>query len=186
MDLDRPQFRLMAEAYYQSSKVVVVDDSSSHLGDKPMKVQEVMTKEVSTCRADESLAVPAKTMWDRDVGAVPVLGGDGKLVGIITDRDICMAAYFTGQPLGSIPVGEHMSKEVFAAKPSQSIESAEELMRSKQIRRLPVLTEAGELVGMVTLSDLARAAAKRAVDAGAVTATLAAVVQPRSSVLARA
>ncbi len=148
-----------------------------------MKVQEVMTKEVLACRVDDTLAAPAKTMWDHDVGALPILGGDGKLAGIITDRDICMAAYFTGQPLATVPVSEHMSREVFTAKPSQSIESAEELMRSKQIRRLPVRTEAGDLVGMVTLSDLARAAAKRAVDADAVTATLAAVVQPRVSAL---
>ena len=147
-----------------------------------MKVQEVMAKEVSTCRADDALATAARVMWERDIGAVPILGAEGKLVGIITDRDICMAAYFTGGQLSSIAIGEHMSKEVFTAEPDQNIESAEELMRSKQIRRLPVLDEARALVGMVTLGDVARAAAARGRKGGPVedvAATLAAVSQPR-------
>ncbi len=147
-----------------------------------MKVQEVMTKAVSTCRTDEALATAARLMWERDIGAVPVVGAEGQLVGIITDRDICMAAYFTGEPLSSMPISEHMSKEVFTAGSAQDIESAEELMRSKQIRRLPVLDEARALVGMVTLGDVARAAAARGrkgVPVEDVAATLAAVSQPR-------
>jgi CBS-domain-containing membrane protein len=146
-----------------------------------MRIQDVMAKEVWTCRPDESLAAAAKIMWDRDVGAVPVVAADGKLVGILTDRDLCMSAYFTGSPLASIPASHAMSKKVFAVRPGQTVESAEELMRSRQVHRLPVLDEAGKLVGMVSLSDLARAARRGAkgVDGAAVTATLAAIVEPR-------
>jgi len=147
-----------------------------------MKVQEVMAKELSTCRADEALTTAARVMWERDIGAVPIVGAEGKLVGIITDRDICMAAYFTGESLPSMLISEHMSKEVFTAEPGQNIESAEELMRSKQVRRLPVLDDARALVGMVTLGDVARAAAARGrkgVAVEDVAATLAAVSQPR-------
>ena len=93
-----------------------------------------------------------------------------------------MAAYFTGESLPSMLISEHMSKEVFTAEPGQNIESAEELMRSKQVRRLPVLDDARALVGMVTLGDVARAAAARGrkgVAVEDVAATLAAVSQPR-------
>jgi CBS domain-containing protein len=146
-----------------------------------MRVQEIMTKEVWTCRPEETLAAVAKLMWDHDVGTVPVVAADGKLVGILTDRDLCMTAYFTGSPLGSIPVSHAMSKKVFCARPGQTVAAAEELMRSKQVHRLPVLDEAGKLVGMVSLSDLARAARRGAkgIDGSAVTATLAAIVEPR-------
>ncbi len=153
-----------------------------------MRVQEIMAKDVWACRPDESLAAAAKIMWDRDVGTVPVVAADGKLVGILTDRDICMSAYLTGALLGSIPASHAMSSKVFCARPGQTIESAEELMRSKQVHRLPVLDEAGKLVGMVSLSDLARAARRGAkgVDGGAVTATLAAIVEPRPRPAGRA
>ena len=81
-----------------------------------------------------------------------------------------------------------MSNKVFCARAGQTIESAEELMRSKQVHRLPVLDEAGKLAGMVSLSDLARAAERGAkgVDGGAVTATLAAIVEPRPRPVGRA
>ncbi len=154
-----------------------------------MFIRETMAKEVWTCHADEPLAAAARIMWDHDVGAVPVVDPASKLAGIITDRDICMAAYITGKPLDSEPVGAHMSKQVFTTAPTDRAETAEELMRSKQIRRLPVVDAAGTIVGMVTLSDLARAAAERGrkvIDSGEVIATLAAICQPRAGLTAAA
>jgi len=144
-----------------------------------MKVQELMTKTVWTCRADESLAAAARSMWEHDIGAVPVLGAEEKIVGIVTDRDLCMSAYFTGELLAGVPIEHAMSKVVFTIEPTQTLDKAEELMRSKQIRRLPVV-DAGKLVGMVSLGDLARAAqARKAVSPGEVSSTFAAVVEPR-------
>ncbi len=90
-----------------------------------------------------------------------------------------MAAYFTGAQLATLPVKDGMSKVVLTIDPSQSVEAAEELMRSSQIRRLPVV-DGGKLVGMTSLGDLARAArARKAVSANDVNATLAAIVEPR-------
>lgn len=154
-----------------------------------MFVREAMAKEVWSCRAHEPLAAAARIMWDHDVGAVPVLDAAGKLAGIITDRDICMAAYFTGKCLDEEPVGIHMSTQVFTATPVDRVEAAEEIMRSKQVRRLPVVDGAGQLVGMVSLSDLARAAAERgrkAVEPSEVLSTLAAIAHPRSRLIASA
>jgi len=146
-----------------------------------MKVQELMSRQVRTCPIDASLAAAAQVMWDHDVGALPVVGPDGRIAGIITDRDICMAAFLSGAPLASIPVRRHMSRDVFTARPGQSLDSAEELMGAKQVRRLPVIGDAGEVMGMITMVDLARGAgtARKAVDAGEVAATLSRIAQPR-------
>ncbi len=151
-----------------------------------MKVQEAMTKTVWTCRADEAMSVAARLMWEHDIGAVPVLGANGEIVGIVTDRDLCMGAYFAGEALAAVPVEHAMSKVVFAIEPAQTIDKAEELMRSKRIRRLPVV-DAGKLVGMISLGDLAQAAqARKAVTASEVNATLAAIVAPRRTSVAAA
>jgi CBS domain-containing protein len=138
-----------------------------------------MTREVFTCRPEEATAAAARLMWEHDIGAVPVVGANGRLVGIVTDRDLCMSAYFTGEPLAAVPIEHAMSKVVFTIDPLADAEEAEALMRAKRVRRLPVV-DADELVGMVTLSDLACAAhARKAVAAGDVSATLAAVSEPR-------
>jgi CBS domain-containing protein len=154
-----------------------------------MFIREAMAKEVWTCHADEPLAAAARIMWDHDVGAVPVVDLAGKLAGIITDRDICMAAYITGKPLDSEPVGAHMATQVFTTAPTDRVEAAEKLMRSKQIRRLPVVDAADQIVGMVSLSDLSLAAAGRGrklIDSSEVIATLAAICQPRTPLIAAA
>ena len=151
-----------------------------------MNVRELMTKMVWTCRPDEPMSAAAGLMWVHDVGAVPVLDANGKLVGVVTDRDLCMGAYFAGEPLAAVPVEHAMSKVVFAIEPARTIEDAEELMRAKQIRRLPVV-EGEKLVGMISVGDLARAAqARKAVTAKDVNATLAAIVEPRPGGVAAA
>lgn len=150
-----------------------------------MRVEEVMTCAVWTCRPEDPLSRAAALMWDHDVGAVPVvgtiLGAEQHLVGIVTDRDVCMAAYFTGQPIASVPVSHAMSKAVYAVDPRASLAAAEQLMREKQVRRLPVV-DGYRLVGMITLGDLARATRADELTAGEVTETLAAVTErgPRS------
>jgi len=145
-----------------------------------MSVEDVMNRKVHTCRPEDSLKVPAQLMWERDVGCIPVVDLDARPVGMITDRDICMSCYFTGKPLDQQDVRQAMAKKVHAAREGQSIQSAEELMRSKQIRRLPVVDKAGKLVGIVSVNDLALAAGKeRAVKPDEVAATLASICQPR-------
>jgi CBS domain-containing protein len=145
-----------------------------------MNVEEVMIRKVHTCRPEDSLNVPAKLMWERDVGCIPVVDAQARPVGMITDRDICMSSYFTGKPLEQQAVSHAMAKKVHAARLGQSIRSAEELMRTKQIRRLPVVDNAGKLVGILSLNDLALAAGqKRSVEPDELTSTLASICQPR-------
>ena len=145
-----------------------------------MNVEEVMNRKVHTCRPEDSLKVPAKLMWEQDVGCIPVVDLETRPVGMITDRDICMSCYFTGKALDQQDVRQAMARKVHAARLGQSVESAEELMGSKQIRRLPVVDKSGKLVGILSVNDLALAAGEeRAVKSDEVAATLASICQPR-------
>jgi CBS domain-containing protein len=151
-----------------------------------MKVEQLMTKQVASCHPDDSLNQAAGIMWERDCGLVPVVEGEGRrLVGVVTDRDLCMASYFHGTNLKEIPVREVMSTGVRACRPSDEISEAEETMRAVQVHRLPVVDDADQLLGLLSLADLAREAAseagskRRDVTEAEIGGTVAAIRQPR-------
>jgi CBS-domain-containing membrane protein len=152
-----------------------------------MRIEQVMHKQVDSVKPDQSLNDAARILWERDCGCLPVVCDDAsrRVVAMLTDRDICMAAYLRGRPLAELPVHGAMSHELHACSPEDSIEEAEALMRRAQVRRLPVVDASGQLVGIVSLSDLARAAEagrgpKQALRGEAeVGATLAAICAPR-------
>jgi CBS domain-containing protein len=150
-----------------------------------MNVSHIMSRNVVTCRAGDSLATAAARMWDRDIGCLPVVGADGQVVAVITDRDVAMAAYTQGRLLHDIPVAVAMSSELFSCAPDDSLIEVEDTMRAQRVRRLPVLDACSTIVGIVSLNDLAREAERevgrrpREVSAQEVTATLAAVGSPR-------
>jgi len=99
-------------------------------------------------------------MWERDCGGVPVVArsSEGRVVAMITDRDVCMAAYTTGRPLAALRVCDAMSRELHTCKPGDPAADAEATMRDNQVRRLPVVDDAGNLAGILSIADLARAA----------------------------
>jgi len=125
-----------------------------------MKIESLMTRDVRTVRPDDSLNEAARRMWDGDCGSLLVVDGDGRLVGVITDRDVCMGAYTRGARLEELPVSGAMATHVVTCQPATTVTAAAELMSRHGIRRLPVVTDAGELRGIVGLSDLARAACR--------------------------
>jgi CBS domain-containing protein len=139
-------------------------------------VRTLMTPHVRSCRPDDSLVHAAQWMWETDCGAVPVVTG-GAVVGVITDRDICMASYTQGKKIEEIRVDSAMSKVVFSCAPDESIGAALATMGAKRVRRLPVIDETGKLLGILSLADVirwARGLAEPSVDA-ALTDTLAAI-----------
>ena len=150
-----------------------------------MNVAELMVRSVCTCRADDSLAAAAGQMWEHDVGVLPVVDGSGRVTGMITDRDTCMATYMRCEAPDRIAVRSAMSSEVFACGPNDALIEAEEVMRTRRVRRLPVIDANGVLVGILSLNDLAREArqeqgrAARKVGGEEVTQTLAEVGEPR-------
>jgi CBS domain-containing protein len=151
-----------------------------------MRVEQIMSQPAVTCGQDDALDTAARLMWDNDCGVVPVVGDDGAVVGILTDRDICMAAYTQGMPLRAIPVSRAMAKQVFWCHPEESLEAAEALMTERRVRRLPVVGRAGLPIGVISLNDIAREAAQSPNGNGAqreVANTLAAICQPRAHAL---
>jgi CBS domain-containing protein len=127
-----------------------------------MNVEQLMTKEIRSCRSEDTLNEAAKIMWENDIGCVPVVASDGsnRVVGIVTDRDVCMCSYTRGKRLAEVPVASAMATRVLGCAPGDPIARAEAIMRECKIRRLPVLDDAGQLLGMLSLADIAREAAK--------------------------
>jgi CBS domain-containing protein len=152
-----------------------------------MNASELMTTDVKSCGVNDNLQRAAQIMWESDCGAVPVVDGDGRVVGIITDRDICMSAYTQGLPLWQIPVSSAMAKHVHGAREDDPIEAVEQLMRRTQVRRVPVLDREARLKGILSLNDLARHAHRSAgrksngLSGDSISQTLAAICQPRAA-----
>lgn len=120
-----------------------------------MRVNEVMTRTVEHCGLHATLADATQIMWDKDCGFVPVVDLEaGKLSGVLTDRDACMAAFTNASTLHQIPVTVAMSKRVFAVGPEETVSRAMEVMRQHQVRRLPVVDSSGALVGVISLNDI--------------------------------
>jgi len=118
--------------------------------------RDLMTRPAVTCDVNDTLDRAAKLMWDHDCGAIAVTrGDDGRLVGMITDRDICMAAFTQGLRLDQILINAAMAHEPVAARPDASIDELERMMADNQIRRVPVVDERGAPIGMISLADLA-------------------------------
>jgi CBS domain-containing protein len=125
-------------------------------------------------------------MWDHDCGCLPVSSGDGveRVVGVITDRDICMSALFQNKPLRELRVADAMAKHVQVCRPRDSLADAEMAMREARIRRLPVVDTDDVLVGIISLADLAqeaareRAATTREITESEVGDTLATICEP--------
>ena len=124
-----------------------------------MKVSDVMTTEVETVQMNSTLEEAASIMKVENVGAIPVVDEEDDLVGIITDRDIVVRCVAEGKDPADTSVEEVLSHELETVEPDVDVEEAARLMADKQIRRLPVCQE-GELVGMISIGDLAVKAAQ--------------------------
>jgi CBS domain-containing protein len=119
-----------------------------------MKVSELMTTSPIACTLTNSLAEAAALMWQNDCGIVPILAEGGKVIGVITDRDICMAAALKGRHLANIAVEDVTSRKVFACRPDDDVRSALQIMKENKVRRLPVLNADGALEGMLSMNDV--------------------------------
>jgi CBS domain-containing protein len=137
----------------------VGDFMVSHLSTSPgllTNVRTLMSVNVRSCKPGDSLTRAAQLMWEGDCGCVPVVDHDGKVLGLITDRDICMASYTQGKSLADLTVEGCMSKQVHGCGPDESVGDALSLMTEHRLRRLPVQDASGKLLGMLSLADVAR------------------------------
>ena len=118
-----------------------------------MKVKDIMTRNVVTVAPEESVEVAARSLAQYNIGVLPVCSG-GKLMGMVTDRDLVTRCVAANRAPGKTTVRDVMTGQVFFAQPDMDVAVAAHLMGRKQVRRLPVVEE-GKLCGMISLGDLA-------------------------------
>ncbi len=143
-----------------------------------MRVRELMSVPVTSCRPQDSLEHAAKLLWEHDCGMLPVVDSNGAVGAAITDRDICMGAYTRGKKLSELRVRDSMSRELSVCRADEDVARAAESMRKSRIRRMPVVDEVGKLVGVISLNDIARAASHDAAMGRELVQTMAAVCAP--------
>ncbi len=119
-----------------------------------MKVAQIMSLDPSRCSRDESLSSAVGKLWSADCGALPVVDGDGRVTGMITDRDIAIALGFSTRPASETTVGVVATGALFSCRKGELLEAVLERMSARGVRRLPVVDEDGRLVGMLSLNDL--------------------------------
>jgi len=119
-----------------------------------MKVREIMTEPAVTCTPQTSLAVAARLMRDADYGTLAVVDAHGRLAGIVTDRDVCVALAGTNRNAVNVAVHEAMTPRVFAAGPDDDAHGALATMRTRRVRRLPVCDGEKRPIGMLSIEDV--------------------------------
>lgn len=121
----------------------------------PGKCRDFMTKDPVICQSSDSSVVAAKLMQEHNIGALPVVGDKHQVVGIITDRDLAMRVVAQGRAPETTAVKDIMSHPVVICSPDDEWQKAIELMERYQIKRIPVIDNAGEAVGIISQADVA-------------------------------
>jgi len=119
-----------------------------------MKVREMMTGDVRTCRPETNLAEAVRDMWEGDCGALPIVNDEGRVTGVITDRDICIAVATRGRCADRIAVREVAQGHAYTCLADDDATVALQTMKVHKIRRLPVVDAEGHLRGILSLNDV--------------------------------
>ena len=119
-----------------------------------MRVRNVMNPNAKVCNLTDNLSAAAGLMWENDCGILPVVAEGGKVVGLITDRDICMAANLKNQNLWNIIVEDVISGDVYSCEPEDDVRNALKTMQENRVRRLPVVAGDGTLKGILSMNDV--------------------------------
>jgi CBS domain-containing protein len=145
-----------------------------------MKVKEIMTPNVEAIWLTESLADAAELMWKHNCGVLPVIKDGRKVIGLITDRDICMAAVMRDSKPSTVSIEEVMTGQVYSVDPEDNVDQALEAMQEHKVRRLPVINAEGELEGILSMNDVvlhADDAATESIDYSDIVKTFQAICQ---------
>jgi len=119
-----------------------------------MLVKEIMQTDVATCAPETPLSAVVSAMWERDCGVLPVVDGRGMVVGVITDRDVAMAACATPHATARMSAKDAMSHPVFSCAAEANVRTILETMAKHHVRRLPVLNPSGHLQGILSIDDI--------------------------------
>src|SRR5687768_25221 len=122
-----------------------------------MRCSDLMTRNPKFCLPSDTVQVAAIIMRQEDCGIVPVLENNSKkLVGVVTDRDLCIIVISDGRDPMTVKVDECMTDEIISCRPDDNIDQVIEKMQFNQVRRIPVIDSNNNLVGIISLSDLVR------------------------------
>lgn len=121
-----------------------------------MKVKDLMTTPVKTCRTTALLGDVAQIMLDAGYGCVPVVDRHGRLAGMLTDRDVCLAVAARHQSPWEIPVRDVMSPNIVSCLVDDYVDAALVAMKEHRIRRVPVVDDEGHVRGLVSIDDAIR------------------------------
>jgi CBS domain-containing protein len=121
-----------------------------------MKVTDLMTTRVKTCRTTALLGDAARIMLDADCGCVPVVDSRGRLAGMLTDRDVCLAVAARHQSPWEIPVRDVMSPTIVSVSIDENVDAALVAMKEHRVRRVPIVDEAGHVKGLISIDDAIR------------------------------
>jgi CBS domain-containing protein len=135
------------------AKVGIMAENQISASGERRRCREIMTRNVTTATRRMSMREVAALMRDGDVGSLPVVE-DGRLVGIVTDRDIVVRGVADAKEAAT-EIGEVMTTEIFSVRENDFVFEAIRLMGDKQVRRVPVINEAGELAGIIAMADVA-------------------------------
>jgi CBS domain-containing protein len=119
-----------------------------------MKVKDVMVRTPVSCNCETNLAAAVELLWNRNCGFLPVVESDGKVKGVVTDRDLCIALGTRNRLASEIVVGEVMTDKLFSCSPDEDIHSALQTMRTQRVRRLPIIARDGTLQGILSMDDV--------------------------------
>jgi CBS-domain-containing membrane protein len=123
-----------------------------------MKIQDIMNRPVESCGPRADLSAAAMIMWRQDCGVVPVVDEQRRVLGVVTDRDVCIAVATRHRRPEELTVSDVMAHRLFTVRPDEDVHVALETMRRERIRRLPVVDADKRLVGIVSVNDLVLAA----------------------------
>ncbi len=146
-----------------------------------MRVRDLMTTDVRSCRGETNLAEAVKEMWEGDCGVLPVVNDEGRVTGVVTDRDICIALATRGQLADRIAVRDVAQGHAHTCQAEDDVAAALQTMKLHKVRRLPVVDADGHLRGMLSLNDVVTHAG--AASAKAMLSTLAGICEHRRAVV---
>jgi CBS domain-containing protein len=168
-------------ALFYRLNLIHLDFTNGYQGGDLMKVKDLMSTPPRTCRSDGDLGTIAQVMWDHDCGFVPLIDAFGKVVGVITDRDICIATATRHRLPESISAAETITGRVHACMADDSISDALATMKEFKVRRLAVIDATGQLQGVISINDIVLASdQKRKPTPGDVVSAMAAICAHRT------
>lgn len=122
---------------------------------EPLTARDIMTRQVRTARRDSALREVAQLMRDEDCGVVPIVDGEGRLLGLVTDRDLALRAFTGSRAVDGLRAADVMTEDLEAVLPEEDLHGVIELMGRRQVRRIPVVEPDDRLVGIIALGDIA-------------------------------